>query len=164
MSPVKSPWKQRDRTNDEPLPENPSDEDVEDEISEEEARGGTQPHLRDRRAATSRDLSISAPGEGGEGRGGPTPHKKARGTAAMVLGVPVPDFVRGLLNPGTTKVTHERVQPVTSPGKAHEAVRPIGRRGLEPAVTAPRVPADQLEAVRRYLRALHRDTKNNTAE
>jgi len=73
MSPVKSPWAQRDQTGDEPLPENPADEDVEDEITEDEARGGTQPSLRDRKAATSRDLSISGPGEGGEGRGGPTP-------------------------------------------------------------------------------------------
>jgi len=155
MSPVRSPWAQRDRTGDEPLPENPADEDVEDEIEEEEARGGTQPHMRDRKAATSRDLSISGPGEGGEGRGGPTPHKKARGTASLVLGVPVPDFVRGLLNPGTTKVTHERVEPVTSPGNTHPRASAVGRRGLEPRVRSARVAPGLRETVRRYLKALH---------
>jgi len=160
MSPVRSPWAQRDRTGDEPLPENPADEDVEDEIEEEEARGGTQPHMRDRKAATSRDLSISGPGEGGEGRGGPTPHKKARGTAALVLGVPVPDFVRGLLNPGTTKVTHERVEPVTSPGKPHDQAEAARRRGLEPRVRATRVASGLREAVRRYLKALHAGRKD----
>jgi len=156
MSPVKSPWAQRDRSSDEPLPENPADEDVEDEIEEEEARGGTQPSLRDRKAATSRDLSISGPGEGGEGRGGPTPHKKARGTASMVLGVPVPDFVRGLLNPGTTKVTHERVEPVTSPGKAHDPASAAARKGLEPRIPATRIPLSVREVVRRFLKSLHR--------
>jgi len=155
MSPVESPWAQQDRTGDEPLPENPADEDVEDEISEDEARGGTQPSLRDRRAATSRDLSISGPGEGGEGRGGPTPPKKARGTAALVLGVPVPDFVRGLLNPGTTKVTHERVEPVTSPGNTHEPAAAATRRGPEPDVRSAGVPPALREAVRRYFKALH---------
>lgn len=155
MSPVKSPWAQRDRSSDEPLPENPADEDVEDEIEEEEARGGSQPSLRDRKAATSRDLSISGPGEGGEGRGGPTPHKKARGTASLVLGVPVLDFVRGLLNPGTTKVTRERVEPVTSPGKAHGAASAAGRTGLEPRIPGTRIPSSLREVVRRFLKSLH---------
>jgi len=155
MSPIKSPWAQRDRSGEEPLPENPADEDVEDEIDEEEARGGTQPSMRDRKAATSRDLSISGPGEGGEGRGGPTPQKKARGTASLVLGVPVPDFVRGLLNPGTTKVTHERIEPVTSPGKTHPPAAATGRIGLEPRVTPDRTPIHLRSTVRRFLLSLH---------
>lgn len=155
MSPVKSPWSQRDRGDDEPLPENPSEEDIDDEIEQEEARGGTQPSLRDRRAGTSRDLSISQPGEGGDGRGGPTPQKKSRGTASLVMGIPVPDFVRGLLNPGTTKVTHERVEPMPSPTAPRAAVRVAGRQRREPLVETTRFRAGSRAIVRRFLRALH---------
>jgi len=74
----------------------------------------------------------------------------------MVLGVPVPDFVRGLLNPGTTKVTHERVEPVTSPGKAHDPASAAARKGLEPRIPATRIPLSVREVVRRFLKSLHR--------
>lgn len=140
MSPVRSAWNQKDQSSDSQAEENPTDERIEEESSEDEARAGTQPGMKDRRGATSRELSISAMGEGGDGRGGPSEPKKARGTASMVLGVPIPDFVRGLLNPGTTKVTHERVQPKptpTSPSAAHPAAK---RQGLEVTPTSRRVP------------------------
>lgn len=111
LSAVKSPWSQRDRGSADPLSENDTDERIEDDPDEAEARSGTQPSTKDRRGTTSKDLSISGPGTGGKGRGGPSLPKKARGTGSLVLGVPIPDFVRGLLNPGTTRITHERVQP-----------------------------------------------------
>ncbi len=112
-NPVASDWSTRDEVQipeDEPLRD---DESVEDDDSAEQARGGVQPNLRDRRPPPNRDLSISF-GIGklpGNGRGGPSAQKKSRGTASLVFGVPVPDHVRGKLNPGTTKVTQERVEP-----------------------------------------------------
>jgi hypothetical protein len=79
--------------------------------------GGIQPMLKDRNEAPSNDLGISGEeGPPGTGRGGPTPPKKSRGTASLVLGVPIPDFVRGRVGPGTTKITHERVEPSVMPG------------------------------------------------
>lgn len=156
MSPVASPWDQRDRTSDDPLPENPAEEDVEDEIEQEEARGGTQPTMKDRRGATSRDLSISGPGEGGDGRGGPTPPKKARGTASLVLGVPVPDFVRGQLNPGTTKVTHERTDPVPAPGDPSAIVDVPARFVREPIVQPAWVAPEWRSTLSRFFVELRR--------
>jgi MoxR-like ATPase len=79
------------------------DEEIEDEQEESDQRGGVMPRMRDRRASPSRDLSISGDGPPDDGRGGPSPPKKARGTASLVLGVRLPDSVRGLPNPGTAK-------------------------------------------------------------
>lgn len=155
MSPVKSAWTQRDRSADDPLPENPAEEDIEDEPEEEEARGGTQPTLKDRKGATSRDLSISGPGDPDNGRGGPSPQKKARGVASLVLGVPVPDFVRGLLNPGTTKVTHERVEPVPSDAAPRPPVAAAARTRPEPAVGPAEIPPSLREALKRFFIAVH---------
>lgn len=112
-NPVASDWSTKDEVQlpeDEPLRD---DENVEDDDTGDQSRGGLQPNLRDRRPPPNRDLSISF-GSGknpGNGRGGPSAQKKQRGTASLVFGVPIPDHVRGKLNPGTTKVTQERVEP-----------------------------------------------------
>ncbi len=164
MSPIDSPWSQRDRGDTEPLPENDSEEDIDEEIEEEEARSGTQPKLRDRRSATSRDLSIGGPGEGGDGRGGPSPQKKSRGTASLVLGVPVPDFVRGLLNPGTTKVTHERVEPVASPGAARTAAAVAPRTRPEPPVAPVRVDPSVRRTIQTFLSRFHHEVERARRE
>lgn len=147
-NPVASDWSTRDEVQipeEEPLRE---DENVEDDDSSEQARGGMQPNLRDRRPPPNRDLSISF-GVGklpGNGRGGPSAQKKSRGTASLVFGVPVPDHVRGKLNPGTTKVTQERVEP-----RAEDA--PNIPAAAREARTAPAgfVPEDRLSPEMRRL-------------
>ncbi|MBI4879701.1 MAG: hypothetical protein HY812_08600 [Planctomycetes bacterium] len=111
-NPVASHWSTLDQipsTGDEALEE---EQDIEDESEIDEARGGMQPNLRDRRPPASRDLSIGQQsGDPGSGRGGPSPRKKSRGTASLVLGVPIPDQVKGKPNPGTVKITREQVRP-----------------------------------------------------
>ena len=75
---------------------------------------GLQPNMRDRRPAANRDLTIgfgNEPNPDANGRGGPSEQKKSRGVASLVLGVPIPDHVKGPPNPGRTKITQERVQP-----------------------------------------------------
>src|SRR5690606_27835872 len=62
----------------------------------------------------SRDLQIgfgNGRSDDANGRGGPSQQKKSRGTASLVLGVPIPDRVTGQPNPGQTKVTQARVEP-----------------------------------------------------
>ncbi|MCP4093112.1 MAG: hypothetical protein GY747_06650 [Planctomycetes bacterium] len=113
-NPASSDWSSKDHVNtpdDDNLEE---EEETEDEEEEQEARGGMQPNLRDRRPPVSRDLSIgfgNQPSPDANGRGGPSQPKKSRGTASLVLGVPIPDRVKGQPNPGKTKITQERVQP-----------------------------------------------------
>jgi hypothetical protein len=102
-NPASSDWSSKDHVN------TPDDDNL-----EQEARGGVQPNLRDRRPPVSRDLSIgfgNQPSPDANGRGGPSQPKKSRGTASLVLGVPIPDRVKGQPNPGKTKITQERVQP-----------------------------------------------------
>jgi hypothetical protein len=132
---------------------NESGERIEDDPDEESARTGTQPGLKDRRRTVSRDLSISSTGSGGDGRGGPSLPKKARGTGSMVLGVPIPDFVRGLLNPGTTRITHERVAPVRRPSPPLPVTDVASRTGLAPRVVTEHVPAAWQELLSALQRA-----------
>ena len=90
------------------------EENVDDEDSKSEARGGLQPNVRDRRGPVSRDLGIGFANtvpKDANGRGGPGERKKSRGVAGLVIGVPIPDQVKGQPNPGRIKVTQERIQP-----------------------------------------------------
>ncbi len=144
-----------------------TEDDDEGEAEEEEQesnkqRGGIQPSLKDRNQAPSRELGIGeGDGPPGSGRGGPTPPKKSRGTASMVLGVPMPDFVKGRLGPGATKITHEQVTPTPQPGQAASAV-PVGQRSLpESPLSRFNLRAGDSELVRQYLIFIHSADQRN---
>jgi len=113
-NPSTSDWNSRDHVAapDEKSMEN--DEDIEDEDEEQESRGGIQPNLRDRKPPVNRDLRIgfgNRKNPDANGRGGPSEQKKSRGVASLVLGVPIPDRIKGQPNPGKTKITQERIEP-----------------------------------------------------
>jgi hypothetical protein len=165
MAAVQHSWSQRAQTAEGKEDEEASDEDVEDEAEESRQRSGIQPSLKDRNESPSRDLGISGEqGPPGTGRGGPTPPKKSRGTASLVLGIPVPDFVRGRLGPGTTKITHERVEPTPMPGEPAQAGAVLPRVGPERPVSPVAIPPNLAEAVRNYLIALHSADAQETVE
>ncbi len=126
------------------------DEEVEDEKEETEQRGGVVPTKRDRRQAASRELTISGNGPPSDGRGGPTPPKKSRGTASLVLGIRMPDQVRGRPNPGTAKTSIEPVPPTPADAPARPASPAIADRA-SPHVqaTQPSI-GDRAEFLRRY--------------
>ncbi|QTN32049.1 hypothetical protein HZ994_06795 [Akkermansiaceae bacterium] len=113
-NPASSDWASKDRTETADNEEFDQQEEVDDEDSESEARGGLQPNLRDRRPPVNRDLGIGFGNQASpdaNGRSGPGERKKSRGVAGLVLGVPIPDHVKGQSNPGRVKVNQERVQP-----------------------------------------------------
>jgi hypothetical protein len=156
MSPTSHDWSQHERSapGDEEVAE--SEDEVEDETDASRQRGGIQPLLKDRNESPSRDLGISGDeGPPGTGRGGPTPPKKSRGTASLVLGVPIPDFVRGRIGPGTTKITQERVAPVPMPGDPAGPVDVPYRDTPERSIPREEWPASFAAIVREYLMALH---------
>lgn len=134
-----------------------TDEPTPDESKTSTQRGGIQPSLKDRQDPPNRDLGIGSNQgmPGGTGRGGPTPPKKSRGTASLVLGVPVPDFVRGRLGPGPTKIARERVPPSAAPGEPAAAAPAAVRAAAEAALPSGRVPVEFAAQVRDYLVALH---------
>lgn len=154
---VATPWSSKDQVDTPDDQQIEDDDEFEDDAEEQKARGGMQPNLRDRRPPVSRDLSIgfgNQPNPDANGRGGPSDQKKSRGTASLVLGVPVPDRVKGQPNRGKTKITQERVEP-----RAEEA-EPVAAGAREPsAAPLGNVPAPQSspwirDAVRRYFVAL----------
>lgn len=132
------------------------DGEIDDENEENRQRGGIQPTLKDRNESPSRELGIGeGDGPPGTGRGGPTPPKKSRGTASLVLGVPVPDFVRGRLSPGPTKITQERVRPVPMGAEPSESTEARRRTIPEPVIPRTNLPAEMLPLIQEYLIRLH---------
>lgn len=154
---VATPWSSKDQVDTPDDQEIDDDDEFEDDAEEQKARGGMQPNLRDRRPPVSRDLNIgfgNRPNPDANGRGGPSQPKKSRGTASLVLGVPVPDRVKGQPNRGKTKITQERVQPraetaeSVAAGERTASPDPVGR------VPSPHMRPWERDAVRRFFLAL----------
>ncbi len=152
-NPVASDWSSKDQVTTDEDDEVEDDEEVEDESEDSEARGGMQPSLRDRKPPVSRDLSIgfgNQPDPDANGRGGPSEQKKSRGTASLVLGVPIPDRVKGQPNPGKTKTTQERVEPRRENADAIDAQDRTPRTNPIGPVARPRLSAWMRDLVRAY--------------
>jgi hypothetical protein len=140
-NPAASDWASKDHVNTPDDQDLEDENEVDDEDEEQESRGGMQPTMRDRKPPVSRDLSIgfgNQPSPDAKGRGGPSTPKKSRGTASLVLGVPIPDRVKGQPNQGKTKITQERVQPQAEPAKPGIAQERLAR--VDPASALRRDP------------------------
>ena len=143
-NPASSEWSSKDRVEETEDQDLEDEDDVDDDESESEARGGLQPNLRDRRPPVNRDLSIgfgNRANPDANGRGGPSQRKKSRGVASLVLGVPVPDHVKGQPNAGRVKITQERIQPKSEKaepanaedrGERQTPYEPVPQRQLTP--------------------------------
>ncbi len=155
---VKNQGLQREAPTNSELEASEDDEPIDEEQAGNEQRGGVQPSLPDRTEAPSRELGITGPqsGKPGTGRGGPSPAKKARGAAALLMGVPIPDFVKGKAGPGATAVTVEETSPVVSPGEPVPAS--VARPRSEPESLIPiyDVPWSDAEFVQEYSRRWQR--------
>lgn len=118
-NPTNSPWESKDQVEAPDENEVENEDEVDDEDEEQDARGGVQPSLRDRKPPVNRDLQIgfgNQPNPDANGRGGPSEQKKSRGVASLVLGVPLPDRVRGQPNAGRIRITQERILPTAEVG------------------------------------------------
>lgn len=147
-NPTASDWKSRDQVTESDDQEIEDDEEAEDDEESQENRGGVQPNLRDRRPPVSRDLQIgfgNRPNPDANGRGGPSEQKKSRGVASLVLGVPIPDRIKGRPGPGPTKITQERIEPqaeeagsvaAAARGRRSSSTGPLGNLDLEPGLRA----------------------------
>ena len=141
------------------------DQEAEDEEDEEQEAGNSARALfNKRKAPADRELGISGvsneENEDANGRGGPGGLKKTRGVAAMLLGVPMPDQLKGQTNPGRIKVERTRskakerdvaLNAQESRGERDESLGPVPN---------PPMQAFEREAVRNYFLAL-RQTSND---
>ena len=102
-----------------------TDDADEEEDEEQKSASASKPMLNNRKAAVDRSLGPSGlsdqENELANGRGGPSGLKKTRGVAAMLLGVPMPDHLRGKPNPGRIKVERERADPEPKTSLAADA-------------------------------------------
>ncbi len=137
-----------------PEPEGDSDDGDEEEDEEQKAGSASKPLINQRKAPVNRSLTPSA--DGGEerddlnGRGGPGGLKKTRGVAAMLLGVPLPDYLQGKVNPGRMKIQSEQ-------GRAEERQAGLAQARERPARDAAvghtlhrEIPPSGRAAVRNY--------------
>ncbi|MFQ5506938.1 MAG: hypothetical protein ACE5F1_19375, partial [Planctomycetota bacterium] len=162
-SPSASPWASKDQVTSDDEEDLEEDEEVDDEFDNSDARGGVQPHLRDRRPPVNRDLGIgfgNMKNPDANGRGGPSELKKSRGVAALVLGVPIPDHVKGQPGPGKTKITQERVEPEAEDAAAVEATARRPREAPVGHLDRPELEAWMRELLRSYYRIIRRDSSN----
>lgn len=130
-----------------------------DESNENRHRGGAQPLLQDRAQSPTRELGLGGlKGMPGNGRGGPTPTKKARGAGALLLGVPIPDFVPGKLLAGMSKISRENIRPRRADLPNPPPGEPVPMRSRDENVLE-RFDVSQQDAaaVLRYLTDLHGD-------
>ena len=160
---VTSDWKSKDQVTTDEDEDIEDDEEVEDEEVDSEARGGVQPNLRDRKPPVSRDLTIgfgNQPNPNANGRGGPSQPKKSRGTASLVLGVPIPDRIKGQPNPGKTKVTQERVEPRRERAPSEQAQARAPRDGPTGPLARPALEPWMQELLRAWFQSLRQQEKS----
>jgi len=100
----------------------PDEGGIQDEVEEEKTAGVERPSLRKNKPPVDRNLSPRPTGDqpdpNANGRSGPGGRKKTRGVPAMILGVPTPDRITGMTNPGRSKVTQENSTPEEEPQAA----------------------------------------------
>ena len=166
MRATQNDWsnKVKGKSSDNDEPDNEAE--PEENANEEKSRIGVQPALASRASQVSRELSLGMDSnskkknESNRGRGGPGGQKKARGTATMIMGVPVPGFVKGSLMPGPTKSTQEEVTPSPREGQyAHaSALQPLAAQ--EVPVERYRPDAGTAQQARDYLITSHADHEN----
>ncbi len=152
-NPTASDWKSRDQVTESDDQEIDDDEEAEDDEESQENRGGVQPSLRDRRPPVSRDLQIgfgNRPNPDANGRGGPSEQKKSRGVASLVLGVPIPDRIKGRPGPGPTKITQERIEPQAEEASALQGSPRIARSRPTGPLSALDLEPGLKSLVRRY--------------
>ena len=153
-NPSTTDWSSKDHIESQEEEDEGEDAEVDDEDSDSEARGGVQPSMRDRRPPVNRDLQIGfaagRPNPDANGRGGPSPQKKSRGVASLVLGVPIPDHIKGRANPGRTKVTQERVEPESEDAAPARANARGARESTIGTIPRPELAPWMRELVRTY--------------
>lgn len=146
----------------------PQENEPDEEMDPDKQRSGVQPALKNRSSRVSRQLSLFMGTEPGNmqnrGRGGPSGQKKSRGTATMIMGVPVPGFIRGRMLPGPTKSTQEEVEPTPQAGEyAAAASLPQTNPGEDPQERF-RAPVSSAARARDYLIQYHTEHDNRRNE
>jgi hypothetical protein len=127
-----------------------SDAESEDEDEQEKTNTAEKPSLSQKMNAMNRDGSNSVPftSEGrklfsspefGRANGG-EPTKKSRGVPSMVLGVPVPDRVIGMVHPGRSKVTQEDAKPTQESSQMLQAQLRLARADAIGRIAHPGLP------------------------
>ncbi len=159
---VENRWASRDSATSDEDATSDDERKLQDEAKGNQQRGGVQPSLPDRTAAPSRELGITGPQSGrpGTGRGGPSPAKKSRGAAALLMGVAMPDLIRGKNGPGPAAVSTDEMDPLTSPQQGRGTARARVRSEAESVIERLEIPWQSSRIVEQYLVTWHSLDRN----
>ena len=140
-----------------PEPEGDSDDGDEEEDEEQKAGSASKPLINQRKAPVNRSLTPSADSDEERddlnGRGGPGGLKKTRGVAAMLLGVPLPDYLQGKVNPGRMKIQSEQGRAEEHQADPATAVERPARDGTVGHTLHREIPPMSRDVVRNYFLA-----------
>ena len=140
-----------------PEPEGDSDDGDEEEDEEQKAGSASKPLINQRKAPVNRSLTPSADSDQERddlnGRGGPGGLKKTRGVAAMLLGVPLPDYLQGKVNPGRMKIQSEQGRAEEHQADPATAVERPARDGTVGHTLHREIPPMSRDVVRNYFLA-----------
>jgi hypothetical protein len=127
---------------------------IQDEVEEEKTTGVERPSLKRNKPPVDRNLSTRPTGDQpnaqANGRSGPGGRKKTRGVPSMILGVPTPDRIQGMTNPGRSKVTQENSTPKEEPQSALTAEDRRARDAAFGHIEHPLLQPWMLNLVERY--------------
>ena len=168
MQTAQNEWSSKVKAKSDDNDATPQENEPDEEMDPDKQRSGVQPALKNRSSRVSRQLSLFMGNEPGNqqnrGRGGPSGQKKSRGTATMIMGVPVPGFIRGRMLSGPTKSTQEEVEPTPRAGEYAEATElPQSRPGEDPQERF-RAPVSSAASARDYLIQYHTEHDNRRNE
>jgi hypothetical protein len=139
------------------------EEGAQDEVEEEKTAGVERPGLRRNKPPVDRNLSNRPAGDqpnpNANGRSGPGGRKKTRGVPAMILGIPTPDRIQGMTNPGRSKVTQENSTPKEEPQSALNAEQRTARELPFGHVEHPLLRPWMLTLVEKYFLLNKKDNK-----
>ncbi len=137
-----------------PEPEGDSEDGDEEEDEEQKAGAASKPLINQRKAPVNRSLTPSADSDQERddlnGRGGPGGLKKTRGVAAMLLGVPLPDYLQGKVNPGRMKIQSEQGRAEERQTDLAEARERLARDATVGHRLHREIPLASRDAVRNY--------------
>ena len=85
--------------------------------------------------------------------------KKSRGVASLVLGVPIPDHIKGRPNAGKTKITQERVEPKVEDSTAATATARSPRKAPFGHFANPELAPWMRDLIRTYFKAIRAPSK-----
>jgi hypothetical protein len=97
-------------------------------------------------------------------RGGKSGLKKSRGVASMILGVPIPDRIKGIPNKGRSKMVQEKTNPKQEGAEVVDAEQRLARNAELGEIETPEVSPWLQTIIKDYFLTIRQQQTTETEE